>query len=173
MRSAWTVSPTRRAAPPVAAALLALCLAACAAPQGGRVEDIAAPAAPAPESERSPAPTGAPDASPPNPSPAVPAATSTPELVEACLAFVRDGADAAAEQLDRSSVLHDQARAALRPDGLWYVTVPIDDELVDEDIEYACLLTADLDLDATWGRVAPVIDDFDRWATATEPDGGL
>lgn len=98
---------------------------------------------------------------------------STADLVDLCLTSVRVDNPTAAEQLDRSLVQRDDARAALRPDGDRYVVVPIDDGSVDSAVEYACLIAPGLEVTSSWGRVAPAVDDFDLWATGTEPDEGL
>jgi hypothetical protein len=95
------------------------------------------------------------------------------ELLDACLAAVGQDNDPASEQLSRSTIESDRARSAFRPDGLWYVVVPVDDPTVDVRVEYACLLTTDLAVDSSWGRIAPDTDDFDQWSSATEPADGL
>ncbi|SDQ81934.1 hypothetical protein [Microbacterium sp. cf332] len=123
---------------------------------------------PAPSPSDGPTPTSSPD-----PVETEGPERSTAELLDACLTAVGDDNAPASEQLARSAIATDQARSALRPDGLWYVVVPLDDPTVDGEVEYACLLTTDLAVDASWGRLAPEIDDFEQWATATEPAEGL
>lgn len=97
---------------------------------------------------------------------------TTEQLLEVCLEGATEGSQPAADQISRATVRGSDARSALRPDGLWYVVVPIEDPSVDVPVEYACLLTDELAVDATWGRVTPEVDDFDLWATATEPVEG-
>lgn len=156
-------------------AAAALSLTGCATPNAADT-DAAAPTAPSPEqTSTSPAPadTPIPTQTPtPEPSPAV-IERSTVELLDACLAAVGEDNDPASEQLSRSTIESDRARSAFRPDRLWYVVVPVDDPTVDVPVEYACLLTTDLTVDSSWGRIAPDTDDFDQWSSATEPAEGL
>lgn len=158
------VRKTQRSAMVFAALAAALSIAGCATPGAGDAAHT----------------TSAPTTTPPpqlpstTPEPSVPTAeTATLQLADACLAAVRQDNAPASEQLDRSKVGSDRARSALRPDGLWYVVVPVEDPTVDAALEYACLLTADLEADTSWARIAPEVDDFVQWATATEPDEGL
>ncbi|MFS0712543.1 hypothetical protein ABC195_01580 [Microbacterium sp. 2P01SA-2] len=159
-------------------AVVALLTAGCATPGvGSAVSTSPSPSptadeSPSPSPSTSPEPSQAPEPTPdasgsPTPS------SSTADLLETCLVAVRDGNAPASDQLDRSTIESERARSALRPDGLWYVVVPIHDPTVDAQLEYACLLTADLTVDASWGRIAPETDDFDLWSTATEPAEGM
>ncbi|MET3466865.1 hypothetical protein [Microbacterium sp. 1262] len=152
----------------------ALLTAGCATPGIG---GAAAPSpSPTPSETLSPTTQPEPSATPDSTTPPIssPAPSlSTSDLLDACLVAVRDGNAPASEQLDRSTVESGSARSALRPDGLWYVVVPVTDPTVDAPLEYACLLNADMTVDASWGRIAPDADDFDQWSTATEPADGL
>ncbi|POX66358.1 hypothetical protein C1N74_11645 [Microbacterium sp. SGAir0570] len=152
----------------------ALLTAGCATPGVG---GAAAPSPPPTPSETlspttHPEPSGTPhSATPPVSSEPTPR-LSTSDLLDACLVAVRDENAPASEQLDRSTIERERARSALRPDGLWYVVVPVTDPTVDAPLEYACLLTGDMTVDASWGRITPDADDFEQWSTATEPDQG-
>ncbi|MDQ1215454.1 hypothetical protein [Microbacterium arborescens] len=164
----------RRIAVPAVLAF-SLLAAGCATPGIGG----AAGSTPSPTASETPSPTTTPEPSA-TPAPTTPPASpeptpfvSTSDLLDACLVAVRDGNAPASEQLDRSTIESGNARSALRPDGLWYVVVPVVDPTVDAPLEYACLLNADMTVDASWGRIAPDADDFDQWSTATEPADGL
>lgn len=164
----------RRIAVPAVLAF-SLLAAGCATPGiGGGVGSMPSPTTteapspmPPPEPSVTPAPTTPSASSEPTPS------LSTSDLLDACLLAVRDGNVPAAEQLDRSEIERGNARSAFRPDGLWYVVVPVVDPTVDAPLEYACLLNADMTVDASWGRIAPDTDDFEQWSTATEPTDGV
>lgn len=171
------IVPRRRIGLP-ALALFALLSAGCATATVGGTSGSTLPPSPTSSTAPAPSPTDQPEPSTgpepttsPAPEPAVPSTTS--ELVDACLVSVRDDNAPASEQLDRSTIRRENARSALRPDALWYVVVPIVDPTVDARLEYACLLAPDLSVDASWGRIAPEVDDFDQWSTATEPPEGM
>ncbi len=157
--------------------MFSLLTAGCATPGvGGAVTSTPSPSSTA---SATPSPTPPPEPSV-TPDPTTPSASSEPtpslstsDLLDACLLAVRDGNVPASEQLDRSAIERGNARSAFRPDGLWYVVVPVVDPTVDAPLEYACLLNADMTVDASWGRIAPDTDDFEQWSTATEPADGV
>lgn len=159
-------------------ALFALLATGCATVGVGGAAGSTLPLSPTADETPSSSPTAQPESSA-TPEPTTPPTGesdtmwTTSELVDACLVSVRDDNAPASEQLDRSTIRHENARSALRPDALWYVVVPIVDPTVDARLEYACLLAADLSVDASWGRIAPEVDDFDQWSTATEPPEGM
>lgn len=169
-----SVSPSltrRRGILSVIAVSITLTLAGCATPPAGSAPSSSPSASAAPDAEQTPTPEAS--ATPePSASAEAPEAATPEQLIDACLDGATEGNQPAAEQVDRSTVLRSDARSALRPDGLWYVVIPIEDASVDVPVEYACLLTDALAVDSTWGRVSPEVDDFDLWATATEPTEG-
>lgn len=92
----------------------------------------------------------------------------TRDLVAVCLGFAPQLGPGPEEQVVRSTVLWDEVRYAFRPDGQWYVLIPIDDPETAGESEYQCLLNESSAVTLLTGRTPPLEDDFDEWATATE-----
>ncbi|MCW3492756.1 hypothetical protein [Microbacterium sp. SSM24] len=129
--------------------------------------------APAPTKAPAPSPTKAPA---PIPTPIVTPAFNADDLINTCLYNASRPRNKPRpdlyDQLMRSDVPREEARLAFRPDGEWYVVIPIVDPFMSVPWELNCTTRPDRWVTFVASRPSPKIDDFDRWASGELPGSG-
>ena len=114
--------------------------------------------------------TGAMQGSPSDTTPGSGSGLTISTLVDLCVEFIGDSGDELKVQIDSAAIDAADARAALRPDGLWFVLFPFEAADVADPLQGGCLITQHGERESAWARVAPTTDDFAQWANGALPN---